>query len=43
MDAHAVNQTLDTAWYRQFSGAMKIARGGRKLLNGKLPSLEPDG
>jgi len=25
-------KTLDAAWYRQFSGAMQIARGGRSIL-----------
>jgi hypothetical protein len=23
--------TLDTAWYRQFSGASELARGGKKF------------
>jgi len=36
-------KTLDAAWYRQFSGANELARGGRSLpVQDSSQSLEPD-
>jgi hypothetical protein len=35
--------TLDTAWYRQFSGARELARGGKNSLLEISHGLDPDG
>jgi len=35
-------QTLDAAWYRQFSGASKLARGGKNSLLEIFHCLDPD-
>jgi len=35
--------TLDTAWYRQFSGAQRLPGAGKKFSFRILPRLDPDG
>jgi hypothetical protein len=34
---------LEAAWYRQFSGASELARGGKKSHLEISPCLDPDG